>query len=130
MKQSNQNTLKENSQINPDLNAFSEINFKETYMFRLNNVDYKFSFFEKNSATFLSYYKHLTSDDENSTKTLIDIEELKDFMVSTDESSKISKSIIQIRYKDQSKVPLEFISYNKSDFEKFIQKLEKHIKKV
>lgn len=111
-----------------------EINFKENYMFRINNVDHKFSFTETKGQIFLAYYRFSPDEEDvrNSPgkKNTTPLTDFKDYMVAVDEGKDYHRALIQLRYNDTNKSPLEIISYVKSDYLKFINKIDKYVKKA
>ena len=116
---------KHQNQIESDRNT---IMLKEYYFFRINNIDYKFYFNEREGKTFLTYYK-LDDQDDAIVKTSINLGDLRDYLILQDEQISDYKVTIRLRYLDSSKSPLEFNCYNREDFVKFIAKLEVYVKK-
>lgn len=112
-------------------NKNNEINFKETYVFMIESHDYKFSFLEKNGQMGLNYYR--CDSDDNSVKsktTFIFLKELKDFYVVIEDGKNYHSRIILFRFYDPSRNNLEIISHVKQDYDKFVSKLEKYVKKA
>jgi hypothetical protein len=145
---SQMNTLNLNS--SPDTNFLNtpQINFKENFMFRIDNIDHKFSFSEKNGQMFLVYYKYNNDEDEiirlknsfnnsnndsNSSvkKKFISLNEIRDYQIlNSQEGKDYHKATIKLRFLENNKSPLEIISYVKGDYLKFITKIEKYVKKA
>ena len=108
----------------------NEINFKDSYVFMIGSLDYKFYFVEKNEQLFLSYYKCGSYDDSAKLKsTSILIREFKDFNIIVKDGKSYHHRIIKLRYTDSNRAPFEIVSHVKNDYERFVNKLEKLVKK-
>lgn len=123
-------------EINPSFNTqknmsliSQEINFKENYMFRINNQDYKFTFSDINGQICLSYYRYTSEDDSSLNKTIIALSDIKDYVVVIEEGKDYYPAIIKFRFNDTTKSPLEIISFVKNDYSKFIAKIDNYVKK-
>ena len=133
----NQNKFQQNSQVTNNFNngtndsvKNNEINFKDSYVFMIGSIDFKFSFIDKNAQVFLSFYKCSSDNDSEKLKsTLIPLREFKDFNIVVKDGKSYHHRIIRLRYLDANRTPLEIISHVKNDYDKFVNKLEKYLKK-
>lgn len=117
----------ENNMNNLANNESPEIHFKESFVFRLNTSDYKFYFSQdKNNVYSLVYFK--LAEDEQEKKVWIKLEEMKDFIALSNADGRW-KGIIQIKFKDHNKNPLELNVFDKNDYDRFVGKLANHVKR-
>jgi hypothetical protein len=105
-----------------------DIKFKESFLFRINSSNYKFTFTHSDTLGkgLLTFYNY---DDEGSPKNVINLDDLRDYLVVSNNEGKW-KGLLQLNYKDSNKPSLEISAFDKSDFEKFIWKLNRYVKKA